>query len=393
MEDLYIDKFFLETYDPRSDRFQTISLSDSKILRDLWSVLLDQRLLTRNQANLLIRLLQKYKKIFSEHDVDLESILEKQLWRHPFREIDLTKKIYAEEDTDGNIWICLKFPYSLKSKFDEMFVDLNERNFSYWDDQAKVRKIGLYKVNFLQVIEFAKGNHLEIDKTIWDIADEVDEIWQNKDQIEKKFIVENKKINLVNASESALEYFNSNRTGVFEDDILLAKELGHICDSKINSNVFQKICSVENNLFWINDLKKFTEIFKSTTSKSCVILDRTSDYKTWIKKFIAICDEENISRSDIKVCFREDNKDSDFNLWVKDQSLGGKVDSGRICIFLSTPAKWLYKDIQSFKIMLVNSLFPNTNKNSQNLLNHHSLVLYAGDSKPSVSKDSKIEEL
>jgi hypothetical protein len=393
MEDLYIDKFFVENYDPFSDRFRDILPNDSKIFNDLLSILTDNRLLTKNQANLLSRLLQKYKKKFSSSGVDLDNLIERQCWKNPFREIDLTKKVYAEEDKEGTIWICLKFPYNLKSKFDEAIFNSNEKNFSHWDDQNKVRKIDLYKVNFLQILEFSKQYQLEIDQTIWNLADEIDEIWQNKDRLEKKFTIEETKINLVNASESALEYFNSNTTGKFEDNLLMAKELGHTCDSKLTSDIFQKICSVENNLFWINDLRKFLEIHRSISSKSCVILDRTSDYKKWIRDFVSLCDRENISRSEVKVCFREDNRDSVFNQWVRSERLGGKIDSGRIYIFLSTPAKWLYKDSKSFKIVLVNSLFPNTNKNTQNLINCHPLVIYAGDIKPSVLKDSKIEEL
>jgi hypothetical protein len=392
MEDLYIDEFFSSTFDPWSERFQSVSPNDHKILSDLWFLLNETQPLTKNQANLLCRLLQKYKSNFLSKNIDIDKIISDQKWKKAFREIDLTRKIYAEVDPDGSIHICLKFPYNLKTKFDELFIESNERNFSYWDDEQKVRKIEIYKINFLQILEFAKDHKLQIDKNIWDLADEIDEIWQNKELIEKRFTAFEGKIQLINASESAQEYFNCNQSETFGDNLLLAKELGHICDFALDS-VFQKICSTDNNLFWTNQLEKFLDIHCQTSIKTCVILDRTSDYKNWLRNFIGLCDRNNIPRSEIKVCFREDSKESEFNQWIKNSNLGGKTDSGRIYIFLASPAKWLYKDIKSFKIVLVNSLFPHTNKNTQNLINHHTMVIYVSDSKPSVSKDSKIEEL
>jgi hypothetical protein len=393
MKDLCIDEFFYSNFDPWSDRFNLVSVNDHKILKDLWFLIEDGQLLTKNQANLLCRLLQKYKNNFVSENVDLEKLIENQKWQKEFRVIDLTKKIYAEIDSDGLIRICLKFPYSLKSKFDELFVESKEKNFSYWDDEQKVRKIEIYKINFLQILEFAIDHKLQIDKTIWNLADEIDEIWQNLDQIEKRFNVVKNEIKLVNASVSAQEYFETNQSNTFADNLLLAKELGHICDSVLDSAVLQKICSSDNNLFWTTQLEKFLEIHCQTSIKTCVILDRTSDYKNWLKHFIDLCDRFNIPRSEVKVCFREDSKESEFNQWIKNSNLGGKTDCGRIYIFLASPAKWLYKDIKSFKIILVNSLFPHTNKNTQNLINHHPMVIYVSDSKPSVLKDSIIEEL
>jgi hypothetical protein len=393
MNDLYIDETFFKIYNPWSEEFQTVSSSDSKIFRDFWYLIEENKQFTKSQANLLCKLIQKYKKTFDASGFDVNNLLKNYKWKNSFREIDQTKKIYVETDNDGVIWICLKFPYSIKSKFDEHFSTSDDKLYAFWDDDAKVRKVNLYKVNFLHLLEFAKKNNLELDISVLDLADELDEIWQNKEHIEKTFLVKNNKILLSNASEYTLEYFNNNTNDVFEDNLLLAKELGYVCTSNLESKLFNKICCSENNLFWINNLEKFLDIYKSTTSKVCVILDRTSDYKLWIKNFIELFDLTGLDRSEVKVCFREDSKESDFNVWVKDNGLGGKVNTGRIHIFLSTPAKWLYKDIESYKIILVNSLFPYTNKNTQNLINYHSLVIYADEGKPSVSKDSKIEEL
>jgi len=38
-------------------------------------------------------------------------------------------------------------------------------------------------------------------------------------------------------------------------------------------------------------------------------------------------------------------------------------------------------------------LFPPTSKNTQNLIKYHPLVIFAGNNKPSASRNSKIEKL
>jgi hypothetical protein len=390
MENLYIDVFFFQEYDPWSTKFIEIDRADSKILNSLWDALSNDAALTKNQASLLCKLIQKYKVNFSKSGVDLDQLLLDQHWSKEFRNIDLTKKISLEKDIDGVMWICLKFPYSLKSKFDEVF---GEKNHSFWDNENRVRKLDLYKNNFLQVLDFAKKHQLEIDNDVINVADQIDEIWQNKDCIEKKSKIDQQEVNLINASESAIEYFNENKTDILEDNLLLAKELGHTLDCLPSSDIVQKICSTENNLFWTNDIKKFLDIHQRTSKKTCIILDRASDYKKWIESFIMESDALSIPREEIKVCFREDKNDSLFNSWIKQNNLGGKVESGRICIFLNTPAKWLYKELKSFKIIIVNSLFPNTNRTTQTLINHYPIVIYTGESKPSMHKESTINEL
>lgn len=392
MQDLYIDEFFYSNFEPWSDRIQSIPSHESKILIDLWHLIESRLPLTRNQASLLCRLIQKHRHVFISH-VDIDDIITQQKWRIPFREIDLSKKIYAEQDQNGTIRICLRFPYNLKSTFDELFDDANERNFSYWDHDQKVRKIELYKVNFLQILDFAKTHKFEIDKTIWDLADEIDEVWQNKSSFEKKCMIGDAGVELINASESAQEYFKNHKLNIIENDLLLAKEMGHVFESAQSTDLIKKLCSIDNNLFWIKKIEKFIDIHKRTSTKTCVILDRASDYQAWIKTFVELCDRCDVVRSEIKVCFREDARESKFNQWIKESGLGGKTDSGRIYIFLAAPAKWLYKDIKSFKIILVNNLFPHTNKNTQNLINHHPIVIYTGENRPTASKDSKIEEL
>jgi hypothetical protein len=123
-------------------------------------------------------------------------------------------------------------------------------------------------------------------------------------------------------------------------------------------------------------------------------LDRTADALSWLQQFVADADLHNISRDDIKVCFRE-NKDSKSGLndWIRLAGVGGKVESGKILIFESKPAKWLFKDVNDVKMLVTNNLYPPSYSMTRDFFNSHPCVIYLGDIKPSEQKGQKIVEL
>lgn len=392
MSNLCIDTFFSDVYDPFSDEFSNVDATDRKIFDDFWQLLVEKKFLTEKQGNLLCKLLQKHKKFF-QGSCDIDQLLSSQTWSQNFRVMDYSKKIFLNQDEDGAVWVCLQFPFALKTAFDQCFLNNKDRSFSIWDDEKRVRKLDFYKCNILQVIDFGQQNQFQISQEIFDTADQIDEIWQNIESLEKTFNIVDNKVTLINQEQSTQEYFDVHKTQCVEADTLLAKELGHVSTDPTIPRALQKIVSTDNNAFWIKDLNIYLDIYQKTKLKTCVILDRTSEYKLWVENFLSICDHSSISRNEIRVCFRESGGDSAFNIWVKEQGIGGKVDGGRIFIFLNTPAKWLYNNIESCKLILVNGLFPFTNKNTQNLLNCHPLVMYNSGNKPSMSKDTSIVEL
>ncbi len=82
-----------------------------------------------------------------------------------------------------------------------------------------------------------------------------------------------------------------------------------------------------------------------------------------------------------------------INEWIKLAGVGGKVESGRILIFESRPAKWLFKDQSDVTLLVTNNVFPPTNVITRDWFNSHPCVIYLGDIKPSETKGQKIVEL
>lgn len=350
--------------------------------------------LTQNQANFLLKLLEKYKTISAMAGLEYANQLPLIQWRIPFRVLDLSKKIYVEKDSDGKVWVCLRFPYQLKKEFDlEIHGGIEHHTTSFWDAEKKVRCLSLYDFNLVHLYEFAQKHNFEIDDTFMIALGDVEEIWQNADQILPFATVVNETVFLNNATEDAAAFWNNKIIGSYGDNLLLAKSMGYLYKEK-PTNIIETIASTASNSFWIKENKELFSLYNSINGKMCVTLDRTSNRLTWLEEFIAAADQAGVPRSDIRVCFREP-KDSNtgINSWIKEHGLGGSIDNGSIFIFEFKPAKWLFKQANDVKILVTNNLYPATNIITKDWLTSHPCVIYLGDIKPSEQKGQQIVEL
>ena len=386
-----VEELFIEFYEIVQKHNYQLPYFDQNAAYSFYINLLSNKSLTKNQASYILKLLNKYKNYLETEGYDLHSLLQSLPWKKDFRVIDNGKKISIEVDTDGVLWLCLQFPFSLKTTFDNDFSDIVG---NHWDHDKKLRKMPLYSVNFLKIEQFVEKHDFEIDTSFLDYKDQIDDIWQNKEFYEPHSVIVDQAVVIKNANDESLEYWRTQYTGKVGNDLLTAREMGYFLKKDRPESMIEKIAASSKNLFWLKDIKEFFGLYKSIDSKICVILDRSSDYFDWLKKFVNTADLHGINRSEIKVCFREDGKpNSQVNQWIRDNSVGGKISDGRIFIFLNSPAKWLYKDLESFKIITTNGLFPFTSKTLQSLLNHHSCVINISETKPSKQREIEIEEL
>ncbi len=351
--------------------------------------------LTQNQANYVLKILEKYKKISSLAGFDYQDDLEDAVWKRPFRVLDLSKKIFVEKSSNGGLEICLKFPYQLKDEFDrEINVNVpNSHRISHWDAENKVRRLSFYEFNLVALYEFALKHNFEVDESFMCALAEVEEIWQFEDQIRPVCTIHRSSVVLDNFSENAGEYAESHFTGSISADLILAKSMGFLYTGTIETTS-QKIASSPANTFWLKDFIEFFRLCNSIDGKIAVVIDRSSNTLTWLQNFVRSADEAGIRRDEIKVCFRE-NKDSDtgINEWIKLAGVGGKIEGGRFYIFEHKPAKWLFKDKEDITIIATNNLYPHTNQITKDWLDSHPCVIYLGDIKPSEQKGKKIVEL
>jgi hypothetical protein len=197
-------------------------------------------------------------------------------------------------------------------------------------------------------------------------------------------------------NEISHEFFAEHSKENISKNLFLSKTMGYpVSLGRAPNTVLEKIVTEKSNTFWLEETSDLLKIYKELECKICVIIDRTDVKQVWIKEFVSDAAALGITASKIKVCFRETdlNKQNRFNEWIKEQGLGGSVDSGRIFIFDSKPAKWLFTKNIDVKLIVTNNLYPNTNTMTQQWIEHHPCVLYVGDIKPSQKRNIKIVQL
>ena len=373
----------------------TVQHQDHPPVVSFYTKLLQQEPLTKNQADYVVKILEKYQHAATIAGLDYSSSVKDFQWKQPFRILDLTKRIYVERAAAGQLEVCVKFPYQLKKEFDDQInsyqlISIRSNN---WDADQKLRRLNLYDFNLIALYEFANRNNFEIDDTFINVLADVEEIWQNQEEILPVSDIINGRVQLINATAEAEQWFNLHCVGETDKDLLRAKHMGYSYRGK-PKNINEKIAAHAENNFWIRSNDKFFDLYKNITGKTAVVLDRTGATLAWLQKFVADADTHGINRDEIKVCFR-DNKDRDtgINEWIKLAGVGGKVEAGRLLIFESRPAKWLFKELDDVTLLVTNNVFPPTNVMSRDWFNSHPCVIYLGDIKPSETKGQKIVEL
>ena len=389
----FAEDLFVEFYNLVSQQKISIQGQDFSPISSFHEKIINSGELTKNQANFLIKLLEKYKTMSAMAGFDYRPQLQDVKWRREFRVLDLSKKIYVEL-RENKLEICLKFPYQLKKEFeDEIDTGKNIQAHSFWDHEHKVRRLDFYHYNLISLYEFVCKHNFEIDDTFMNVLSDVEEIWQNSEDAVPHSEFGTYGVQLKNASDETVEWWQSNKAGSTAKDLLLAKSMGFLYQEKPR-NLVEKIAASQENSFWMKTNQEFFQLAKSCPGKICVLLDRSSATLPWLQNFVADAEKSGVSREEIKVCFRDSKESSTgLNDWIKIAGVGGKVETGRILIFESKPAKWLFKADNDVTLLVTNNIFPPTNTMARDWFACHPCVIYLGDTRPTETKGQKIVEL
>lgn len=379
--------------------FNHISLVDKKdisAITSFYDLLIDDKSPTKSQADFIVRLLKKYKILAKSNGLDYQYDLDHTIWKKEFRILDFAKRVFIENDLEKGPIICLKFPYAFKKIYETNFLNsIRDQRSNFWDHDKKMNRIPASKVNIIGLYEFLKINNFEIDEKFLSLAMSAEEIWQQSGTISPYAYIDSNKVCLKNASVDAEIFWNKNKINSKSYDLMLAKSMGFTYrPENIDLTLIETICSSENNDFWCPSFDKFFNLVREIDDIFVIILDRSDNNVKWLEEFIQSADEHFIDRSEIKVCFRDDNSEaSSLNKWIKDNQVGGKIYGGKIFIFRHKPAKWLFSDKTYVKIAATNSLFPMSNSLTNYWLNARPCLLYLGNIRPSQVKEQKIVEL
>ena len=395
----FIEEIFLEFYSTMQENRLGMQPHDLRAASSFNLTLAEGKDITEKQGAYILKILTKYRNTCAQF-YDYRDLLENPVWSKPFRTVDNRKLVWVEQDEDKTHWICLKFPFAFKAEFDESIGKSDEYMIakSLWDQERKIRKLSLYDFNLVNLIEFLKNKDFEIMDSAIEALSQVEEIWNNQDQYLKTMSDINGEIRLHNAVDETQRYFNKHKNNTTNNDLMLAKNLGHLYYGK-KSTVWKKIASNKTNIFHCSDIQKFLKICYGVTGKIVILLDKplqnTPDHAIeWIKQLADNIDAGGYNKTDFRVCFRPSNKtDKDFNSWVSENGFGGKIDTAKFLIFREKPAKWLFKDEKDVIIVASNELLPGLNSSGKAMLKSHPCVIYIGDYKPVKQYGETIVEL
>jgi hypothetical protein len=392
----YIEDVFLEFLNVADRKGISINYQDQGAATNFHNLLTDDKPLTEAQGSYLLKILEKHKNVAAAAGFDYRTIIANSpQWKNAFRVIDFSKKVYVEKDSEGSINVCLKFPYQLKKEFEDEIAK-NDFSSSVWDPEKKVRVLPVYSTNLIQVFEFATKHNFEIDDTFLIAVGEVEEIWQNQDEILPTSCLCANWVTLLNTSEETQEWWRSHSTNNYESDLLLAKSMGYPYTERPVSTV-EKMAASESNHFWIKEIDKFAELCKLAikSGKVAFVIDRASDVEATARGLVDNLLNNGLSIEDICVCFRlaKDDDKNHFNRWIKEIGANGPVESGKFLIFNNKPAKWLFKDKESVILLASNNVYPQSGPVTKDWFDSHPCVIYYSEHKPTELRNKKIVEL
>jgi len=396
IKNLFIEDILLEFCRLHSIHGYVNMHNEFRTLLNFQTIVENKEQLTQSQGNLLIKILKKYQAIAKSHNFDYEEQINNPTWRTPFRVLDLTRKIFLQQQRENGILICAKFPYQLKEVFDLEFPP-KDGHFStrLWDANEKVRKIPVDSINVIHLYEWAKVNNFEFSQDFLELVNFVENVWNQELQISPHSKVFENSVVICNSTDDADNFFESHRTGNLAHDLFLAKIMDFPLKLETQpKTILEKLCCSQENIFWIKEIERFFQLAQHIEGKICILIDRASERETWLKKFIEISADFPAERQLIKVCFRDDkNSNGKFNQWVKDNGFGGSVDSGKYLIFENKPAKWLFRDNVDVKIIVTNNLYINSNAWVNDWFVSHPCVIYLSDVKPTLKRVKNIDSL
>jgi len=396
LSSVYTEDIFLEFYYLVDRNIISVEHRDVEPIESFYNTISSGKQLTRSQSNFIIRILSKYIHNIDDKIDGVKETIENPKWKNSFREIDNTRSLSLHVDENHVKYLLVKFPFAFKDTYAKEFTG-GSRNLSAWDVELKVQKIKLLDVNLVSFVDLARKYKFEIDSTVIDAVDTVEEYWNDQLDYIPYCVVEDQAVNLKNATESSIDYFEKNKTGNIDQDLFLAKTLGYTAHNREPITFIDRIVTSDENKFWIKTTESLLTILKNINKWPVVIvLDRATDTIDWCSQFIDTLTETGNQDIKTKICFRYPNTEtrgSAFNQWIKDSGFGADMKEGQIFICNHKLPKWMLKDEFDVNILVSNGIYPSTNTTTESLMDSHHTVFFLGDIKPSEKRKKKIVEL
>jgi hypothetical protein len=174
---------------------------DVQVLASMSSATQSGRALTDRQAELAVKIIQKYQKQLEKLEISIDPIRTPQ-YRHGIRTIDRRRLLYVDNDK-----IVLQFPYDNKLINDIRDLSkLSQGNWSF-DNNKRAWSLAITETNVIAANGFAKNNQFELDESFIEYVLEVESC--EKIPYEIKLTKTNSGLEITNAAKSLVEAINN----------------------------------------------------------------------------------------------------------------------------------------------------------------------------------------
>ena len=188
--------------------------------------------LTDRQAELVVKLILKYRKQFAKQGIDVAPVEEPQ-FRIPPRKLDRSKSIWIEEQQ-----IRIKFPYD--QKMIDQVREFKEtcQGSARWNNQTKMWTFGLTEYNLNWLMAWGKVNQFDMDQQIQDLFEKI--LACERSPYEIKLVKDGSGYKVTNAADSLQEYIDQHVGNDLVKLVDHAGVLGYAVDADILEECSQR---------------------------------------------------------------------------------------------------------------------------------------------------------
>ena len=235
---------FLAGYDPTSNtafltpqqsRFSLarydVQIVDSMASATLWN----GTGLTDKQADLVVKLILKYRKQFTNLGVDVTPC-ENPQFRIPVRKIDRTKAIWIEDDR-----VMVKFPYNSEWIKELQAFRSNSQGYAKYDRDAKIWQLGITEYNVNWIVSWATPLGFVIDNTVVELFNLILEC--EKTPYDFDLVKQGDHYAITNAPPSLVDYIETHVGGFGLDNLTKLIDYSGICGYNALEVALDEMCS------------------------------------------------------------------------------------------------------------------------------------------------------
>jgi hypothetical protein len=282
--------------------------------------------LTDKQADLVVRLILKYRKQFTKLGIDITPA-ETPQYRKPVRIVNREKRIWLSEE-----YISLRFPYDLSLIKEVQAYRNSSQGKMRFDsnDPDKAWHLAITEANVNWAVTFGKMYGFDIDITVQNLNTLVTECEEIPYEIKLVHDTETG-FTITNAAASLLDYVNSELGGFGIDNVIAlidnAGVLGYTYDTAIVYPALLGIFNMQRNIH-----------LPATTGALSLVLD----YAALTNRYPVCIYDPSMSVADIDLSRFDSHEIVRFNHSGKTKTCDYNIDCVKVVYANKIPKTWDY---------------------------------------------------